>query len=117
MKHSLFLILLITTAALNYLHATFGSQGQVAYAVMVAESSGDAYAVSPTGDYGLMQINLSAHWGDISGATADEKIQWLFNPYNNINEAKYLYDDSQTRTGCGWCIWNAYLNGRYAQFL
>src|SRR5436853_4523898 len=117
MKHTLFSILIIATAVTHYLFSTFGNQGQVAYAVAQAESSLDEHAVSPTGDYGLMQINLSAHWDKIPGRSADERIQWLFNAYNNINYAKYLYDDSLSRTGCGFCPWNAYTNGSYWRYL
>jgi hypothetical protein len=81
------------------------------YAVMMAESSGNETAVSPTGDYGLMQINLAAHYSKIPGSTTDEKIQWLFNPYNNISLAKQLYD------GSGWSSWNGFTSGSYQQFL
>ena len=107
MKHGFLLFLIVTTAVFNYLYSVFGSEGRLAYAVMMAESSGNETSVSPTGDYGLMQINLSAHWSEIPGTTADKKIQGLFNPYNNINEAKSI------RGRYGWSQWSVYTSEKW----
>ena len=78
MKHAL-LMIIITTAVTHYLFATFGNQGQVAYAVAQAESSLDEQAVSPTGDYGLMQINLAAQGIRFPG------VPTIIGPFSNFD--------------------------------
>jgi len=66
-----------------------------ACAVCWAESGGDSTAISPSGDYGLWQINRSAHFGD---GTIDSS-NW-FNPDVNAREAIKLSNNGQN-----WAAW------------
>ena len=80
-------------------------------AVFTAESS-----LNPTADnhfccYGVAQINLYAHWGQIPGATKEEKIAWLWNPDNNLTFAKHLYDEQ------GWQPWQAFTDKAYLKYM
>jgi soluble lytic murein transglycosylase-like protein len=84
------------------LFAQYGWNTDVAMAICSAESKGSPTAVSPTDDYGLMQIN---HGLEIYGSA-------IYDPAFNIKIAytvKYL--------GRGWLPWTTYTSGIYAQYL
>lgn len=87
----------------------FGTR--VAVAVFKQESGLRADAFNGSCCYGVAQIHLAAHWGDIPGATAAEKIAWLYNPTNNLLFAKRMYDAQ------GWGPWEAYTSGIYLKYL
>ena len=84
------------------LFAQYGWNIDVAMAICSAESRGNPTAVSPTDDYGLMQIN---HGLEIYGSA-------IYDPAFNIKIAytiKYL--------GNGWLPWTTYTSGKYYQYL
>ena len=66
--------------------------------IAMAESGGRQYAVSPTDDYGLWQINMAAH-----GPT-----QATFNEMGNARAAIAISDD-----GNNWTPWTTYMSGAY----
>lgn len=72
-------------------------------AVALAESGGDRMIVSPTGDYGLWQINKAAHGSmPLFG-------QWQ-NAVANTQMAKAVYDDAG-----GWQPWaTAHIGGQWS---
>src|SRR3990167_3794955 len=59
--------------------------------VFRCESVLNPIAVSPTGDFGVSQINLQAHYRNIKGNTREEKISNLFDPAYSISFAYGLY--------------------------
>jgi len=65
--------------------ATYGCDGDTLVRVMECESGGDPYAISPDGDYGLMQIKPL--WFDSYGIT-----DWT-NPYQQIDAAARMWAD------------------------
>lgn len=87
----------------------FGSS--LAVAVFRAESSLNPRAFNGICCYGVTQINLSAHWSQIPGSTAQEKIDWLFDYHNNIAFAYSMYISQ------GWSPWEAYTSGLYRKYL
>ena len=98
----------IVTSAANLcasyapMFAQYGWNIDIAMAICSAESKGDPTAVSPTDDYGLMQIN---HGLEIYGSA-------IYDPAFNIKIAytvKYL--------GNGWYPWTTYTSGIYARYL
>ena len=98
----------IVTSAANLcasyvpMFAQYGWNTDVAMAICSAESRGNPNAVSPTDDYGLMQIN---HGLEIYGSA-------IYDPAFNIKIAytiKYL--------GNGWLPWTTYTSGLYEQYL
>jgi hypothetical protein len=72
------------------------SDAFMAAEIAMAESGGNADAISPTDDYGLWQINVS----NGSLATLD--------PYANAKSAIDLSDD-----GTNWDAWTTYTSGAY----
>lgn len=76
----------------------------VAVAVALAESGGRTDAVSPTGDYGLFQINKNAH-GDLFG-----KYDWK-DANQNAKMAYSVYSASGN-----WNPWSVYKSGSYRKF-
>lgn len=77
----------------------------VAEAICQAESGGNPYAVSPTQDYGLMQIN-QIHADMVNG-----DLTALYSPSENISVAYKLYSAD------GWVPWSTYLSGAYQRYL
>ncbi len=65
--------------------------------IAMAESSGNQYALSPTGDYGYWQINAAAH-----GSMA------TYNPMGNAEAAVSISSD-----GTNWTPWTTYNTGAY----
>src|SRR3990167_2589914 len=59
--------------------------------VFRCESGLNSLAISPTGDFGISQINLQAHYRKIKGNTREEKISNLYSPDFNIRFAYSLY--------------------------
>ena len=76
------------------IYREFKNEAPTAQGVFFCESGLKARAVSKTGDYGVSQINLSAHRNKVPGETDQQKIDWLFNFQNNLKLAKYIYDTS-----------------------
>ena len=78
----------------NEIQAVFGATKDldIILAVFKCESGFNPKAISPTGDYGVAQINLKAHYNQIKGDTKDEKIKNLLDYQYNIQFAKQLYD-------------------------
>lgn len=106
----------------DYIQEVFGEDGDVAIAVAKAESGleNDRENRSPVEcSIGLFQINLAkdycngkwVHASKVPGDTMDEKIEWLKDPYNNIDMAKKIYDAS------GFRPWSVFTNGWYKTFL
>jgi len=65
--------------------------------IATAESGGNPYAVSPTDDVGLWQVNMS--WGPAMAST---------NPVVNARSAVTISDD-----GTNWGPWTTYTSGAY----
>ncbi len=65
--------------------------------IAMAESGGNQYALSPTGDYGYWQINAAAH-----GSMA------TYNPMGNAEAAVSISSD-----GTNWTPWTTYNTGAY----
>ena len=72
------------------------SQVNNALLTMRRESGCNRYAVSPVGDYGLMQIHFAAHSGKVGG-----NAKALFDPSTNLKVAAQIWRES------GWCPWVA----------
>lgn len=77
--------------------------------IMYKESTCRPWAVSPTKDYGLTQINWAAHGGRLTGLgiTRDD----LLDPYTNLVQAKYIADSAASWAGCKWQPW--YMSGNW----
>jgi hypothetical protein len=80
---------------LDYLQGKFLSRTSEALAVISCESGGDKDSISPTGDFGLFNINYSAHYKSLPGETKEEKITWILDPINNIDFAYSLYKEKK----------------------
>ena len=78
---------------------------RTAIAICKAESGGNVYAHSSTGDRGLMQINY------VHAAKVDYNLQRLYNPYTNISVAYKVYLSQ------GWRGWSTYKNKSYLAFM
>jgi hypothetical protein len=77
-----------------------------ASAVGLAESSGRTDAISPTNDYGVMQINRSAH--------PELFQQYIWNdPAQNMKMAFIVYQQA----GNSFRPWSTFKSGRYRLFL
>lgn len=77
----------------------------VAEAICEAESGGNPYALSPTEDRGLMQIN------SIHADMVNDDLSVLYNPTENIAVAYKLYSAD------GWTPWSTYISGAYVKYL
>lgn len=73
----------------------------VAAAVATAESGGDPSAISPTGDYGLWQINKAA-WGSLATLSVS----------GSAHSAILISND-----GANWDSWATYNSGMYIQYM
>jgi TolA-binding protein len=71
------------------------SQVNSALLAMRRESSCNPNAVSPSGDYGLMQIHFAAHSKKVGG-----NVKALFDPQTNVKVAAQVYKESG-----GWGPW------------
>lgn len=89
----------------------FKEDSRMARAIFKSESGLDPKASSNTGDYGICQINLRAHWGKIPGDSREQKIEWLENFQNNLKLCKKIKDSS------GWYPWTDFKNGKYKVFI
>lgn len=78
-------------------------------AIMHAESRCQPDAISPTSDYGLTQINWTAHGERLSGKGITK--QDLLDPVINLREAKAISDFGQRAFGCKWQPW--YMSGSW----
>lgn len=76
---------------LDYIASKNWNYGEAVAVMMCENFNADAYVISKSGDIGLFQINLKAHWSEIPGKTREEKITWLQNPLNNVDFAFSLY--------------------------
>lgn len=77
--------------------------------IMFKESRCAPSAVSPTGDYGLLQINWAAHggWLTAAGITRDD----LLDPYVNLVQGKRIADYAAQHYGCWAQPW--YMSGAW----
>lgn len=75
-----------------------------AVAICQAESGGNPYAISPTCDRGLMQVNC-IHSDMVSG-----NLSALYDPATNIAVAYRIYSSA------GWSAWTTYTSGRYLKY-
>ena|SRR3990167_2579398 len=73
------------------IHKVFREKASEAESVFRCESNLRANAASRTGDFGIGQINLKAHWNKIRGETREDKIANLFSPSYNLSFAYSLY--------------------------
>ena len=78
-------------------------------AIMYAESRCTPDAISPTSDYGLAQINWTAHGERLSGKGITK--QDLLNPVINLREAKAIAEFGERAFGCKWQPW--YMSGSW----
>lgn len=83
------------------------TSGQIAIAVAVclAESGGNPNAISPTGDYGLWQINKAAH------ENLFNEYRWNV-PADNVKMAAAVYNAKGN-----WTPWTTYTSGKYKRYL
>lgn len=70
--------------------------------------------------WGIFQINLvqgcnaegkKIHWNRVPGETLQEKVEWLNNPFNNIDLAHQIYSEQ------GWRPWTGYTSGNYKKYM
>ena len=81
-------------------------EAQTASAVALAESSGNPNAISVTNDFGVMQINKSAH--------PELFRQFIWNdPLQNMRMALVVFQQA----GNKWSPWSTYKSGRYKLFM
>ena len=73
------------------IHKVFREKASEAESVFRCESNLRVNAASPTGDFGIGQINLKAHWNQIRGKTREDKITNLLDLTYNISFAYSLY--------------------------
>lgn len=90
-----------------------------AIAIALAESGGNARAVSSTKDYGLWQIHVSVHDIQVRQAIFEwtkrspkgTKVD-IFDPRVNTDVARMVYQDAH-----GFKPWSTYNNGAYKKYL
>src|SRR3954452_25302179 len=92
------LLVLVSCDARSIGLSQFPGQPRKADCIMRKESGYNPRAVSPTGDYGLFQINRSALYGTFQPVTGQP---WssIFNPYWNAKFARWIYVRQ------GWSPW------------
>lgn len=107
----------------NYIKVIFGSDSRVAIAVSHNECNPlnrqyPECVLHTPAEYsvGIFQINLynQKHWihaQKVPGATMEDKIEWLKNPYHNTLIAYKIFSDS------GFQPWSAYTSGNYKNSL
>ena len=107
----------------DYIKVISGKDAKVAIAVMKNECNPQNkafpkcyYRTEHEKSIGIFQINLesSSHWihaSKVPGQTIEEKIKWLYNPYNNTLVAYKIFQSS------GFEAWSAYKNGNYLRSL
>ena len=78
-------------------------------AIMYAESRCQPDAIGPTSDYGLAQINWTAHGERLSGKGITK--QDLLDPVINLREAKAISEFGERAFGCKWQPW--YMSGSW----
>ncbi|MBI5071661.1 transglycosylase SLT domain-containing protein [Candidatus Falkowbacteria bacterium] len=83
----------------NYIRSLWGEETERAFEIVWCESGFKTDVISRTGDVGLFQINLAAHWTQIPGEDRVEKILWLQDWRNNVEFAYMLWADQ------GWRPW------------
>lgn len=81
----------------------------VMVAICLAESAGQCFAVSPAGDYGVAQINYTAHKDLFAAETGP--LNWAF-PQENLKMAASVFNAAGSFTP-----WTTYQNGSYAAYL
>jgi Lysozyme like domain len=92
-----------------------GNDLNIAVAVALAESSGDAKSHNAKGrdnSYGLMQINMLGSMGPDRRAKFNLKTnEDLYDPATNMRVAYGIYK------GSGWKAWTTYTRGTYKKYL
>jgi hypothetical protein len=81
----------------------------IVVAIALAESGGDCWSVSPSDDFGLMQINFDAH-KDLFAAHPNG-LAWAL-PQTNMADAYSVFNAAGS-----FKPWTSYLTGTYAAFL
>jgi hypothetical protein len=100
----------ISHAEISALALTIAPEhAEIMFAICLAESGGDPYAISSTGDYGLWQINRAAH------ADLFVHHRWQ-NPVDNAAMARSVYMGRGGGT-TGLQAWSTYTNGAYKAHL
>lgn len=79
--------------------------------IIFKESTCQPDAISPTKDYGLMQINWAAHGRRLSAAGITR--QDLLDPLTNLIQAKVIADSALSLSGCKWQPW--YMSGNWCR--
>lgn len=79
--------------------------------IIFKESTCQPDAVSPTKDYGLMQINWAAHGNRLSAAGITRRD--LLDPLTNLIQAKVIADSALSWSGCKWQPW--YMSGNWCR--
>lgn len=79
--------------------------------IIKRESGGDPSAISPTRDYGLFQINRSAHKANFERMFGGPFERKALDPTLNAKYARYLYNYYAQRGMSGWTPWRG---GRYS---
>jgi len=90
----------------------FGANARIAQAIFTSESGLNPIAHSPTGDFGVAQVNLAAHWSQIKGTTTEEKINALYDVEYNLQLAVVI-----SHNGSVWTPWSDFKNGKYLRYL
>lgn len=82
----------------------YGASAQIAIAVFKAESGLRSNACSSTNDWGIGQVNRTAH--------PQYSVEYLMNYQNNIQATWAI-----SRGGTNWNPWSVFKNGAYKQYL
>lgn len=82
----------------------FGASSTIALAVFKAESGLRSNACSSTNDWGVCQVNRTAH--------PQYSVEFLMNYQNNIQACWAI-----SRGGTSWTPWTVYKTGAYRQYL
>lgn len=80
------------SAIKNRIRELWGDDAKRAFEIVNCESGFDTQIISRTGDVGLFQINLAAHWSEIVGDSRAEKIKNLQNWEYNVQFAYWLWE-------------------------
>lgn len=112
----------------EYIYTIFGRNGNTAFAIALAEDgfpykgerffkTSAIHASNVEQSIGLFQINLKSkdalvHYNQVPGRNADEKIEWLSNPYNNTLFAYWMYSTHQN-----FEPWSVYTDRSYLKYV
>lgn len=86
---------------------------KIAECIIQRESGGNPKAISATSDYGIFQINRSAHKRQFESMYGGPFEQKALDPTLNAKYARYLYNWYVSRGMNGWTPWKG---GQYRCF-